>query len=348
MENERASSPSIKNLSARRKAVSASQEGWVKAELLFPEGPSPLVLRPHVEGVDLIAWAERNQNLIRQNLFARGAILFRNFDNGSMARFEELIKTTSGELMEYHDRATPRSQVSGNVYSSTDYPPEYHIELHNESSYAFTWPRRIFFYCAIVAREGGETPIADCRRVFNRIDPAIRERFIEKKVRYVRNFGEVFGMSWQTVFQTEDINVALEYCRSNHIEVEQRADGRLRTWQVRGAVARHPETGETVWFNQATSFHLSTLEPSVRQALLEQVKEEDVPKNAYYGDGSPIEDSILDALREAYREEYLTFPWQSGDVLMLDNMLMAHGRRPYVGPRKVVAAMAVPANWGTV
>lgn len=81
---------------------------------------------------------------------------------------------------------------------------------------------------------------------------------------------------------------------------------------------------------------------------MEQVKEEDVPKNAYYGDGSPIEDSILDALREAYREESLVFPWQAGDVLMLDNMLMAHGRRPYVGPRKVVAGMAGPANWETI
>jgi alpha-ketoglutarate-dependent taurine dioxygenase len=347
MENERAGGPGIKNL-IRRKAVSASQEGWVKAEPLFPEGASPLVIRPNVEGVDLVAWAGRNQDFIRQHLFARGAILFRGFDGGSVPRFEELIKTTSGDLMEYHDRATPRSQVSGNVYSSTDYPPEHHIELHNESSYAFTWPRRIFFYSAVVAREGGETPIADCRRVLDRIDPAIRERFIEKKVMYVRNFGEVFGMSWQTVFQTDDINVALEYCRQNHVEVEQKGDGRLRTRQVRGAVATHPETRETVWFNQATSFHLSTLEPAVREALLEQVKEEDVPKNAYYGDGSPIEDSILDALREAYREESIVFPWQAGDVLMLDNMLMAHGRRPYVGPRKVVAAMAGPATWEMV
>jgi alpha-ketoglutarate-dependent taurine dioxygenase len=348
MENARAGSVSIKNFSVRRRAVSASQEGWVKASPLFPEGPSPLVIRPNIEGVDLIAWAERNQDFIRQNLFAHGALLFRNFDDGSLFRFEELIKTTSGDLMEYHDRATPRSQVSGKVYSSTDYPPEHHIELHNESSYAFTWPRRIFFYCVIVAREGGQTPIADCRRVFHRIDPAIRERFIEKKVRYVRNFGEVFGMSWQTVFQTEDINVALEYCRKNNVDVEQRDNGRLRTSQVRGAVATHPETGETVWFNQATSFHTSTLEPAVREALLEQVKEEDVPKNAYYGDGSVIEDSILEALREAYREETLVFPWQTGDVLMLDNMLMAHGRRPYVGPRKVVAGMAGPANWETI
>lgn len=252
MDSMRVNSSSIKNLSARRKAVSASQEGWVNAAPLFLEGPSPIVIRPNVEGVDLIAWVKSNPDFIRQNLFARGAILFRNFDDGSVARFEELIKTTSGDLMEYHDRATPRSQVSGKVYSSTDYPPEHHIELHNEGSYAFTWPRRIFFYCVIVALEGGQTPIADCRRVFHRIDPAIRERFIDKKIRYVRNFGEVFGMSWQTVFQTEDINVALEYCGKNHIEVEQSNNGRLRTFQVRDAVARHPETGETVWFNQAT------------------------------------------------------------------------------------------------
>jgi alpha-ketoglutarate-dependent taurine dioxygenase len=339
---------SIGNFDVRRKTVSASQTEWVKIGEAQAEREPPQIVQATVEGVDLNEWAKRNRDFIDQKLLKHGAILFRDFDVSLVARFEDFIRTTSGEPMEYLDRATPRSVVNGNIYSSTDYPPNHHIELHNESSYAFTWPRRIFFFCVKSAKEGGETSIADCRRLFNRIDPTIRERFIRKKVMYVRNFGDSLGMRWQVVFQTDNMETVLEYCRKNHIKVEQKANGGLRTYQVREAVIKHPETGEIVWFNQATAFHLSTLAPTLREALLTQCREEDVPKNAYYGDGSPIEASVLDAIRDAYRKETILFPWQNGDILMLDNILMAHGRQPYVGPRTVVAGIAGPTNWDMI
>ena len=94
-----------------------------------------------------------------------------------------------------------------------------------------------------------------------------------------------------------------------------------------------------LWFNHATFFHVTTLEPSIRQALLSQLKEEDLPSNTYYGDGTPIEDSVLAELREAYKQETLAFPWQKGDVLMLDNMAVAHGRAPFKGQRQVLTGM---------
>jgi hypothetical protein len=62
--------------------------------------------------------------------------------------------------------------------------------------------------------------------------------------------------------------------------------------------------------------------------------------NTYYGDGSPIEPKVLDQLRAAYNAETVSFPWQKGDLLMLDNMLVAHGRSPFVGPRQILVGMA--------
>ncbi len=106
------------------------------------------------------------------------------------------------------------------------------------------------------------------------------------------------------------------------------------------AVATHPKTNAEVWFNQAHLFHISSLEPDVRQSLLSAFREEDLPRNVYYGDGSPIEDSVLDEIREAYRQETVIFPWQEGDTLLLDNMLFTHGRTPFVGSRKVLVGMA--------
>src|SRR6185295_14100684 len=95
----------------------------------------------------------------------------------------------------------------------------------------------------------------------------------------------------------------------------------------------HPNTGEEVWFNHAAFFHVSTLDPIVRDVLLETIGEENLPNNTYYGDGSPIESSVLEEIRAAYAQEIVAFPWQEGDILMLDNMLVAHGRSPYSGPR---------------
>lgn len=105
-------------------------------------------------------------------------------------------------------------------------------------------------------------------------------------------------------------------------------------------MARHPRTGDWVWFNQAHLFHVSNLPPEVRESLLEIVDEDDLPRNVYYGDGSPIEESLLDDIRGVLAEATVSFPWRSGDVLMLDNMLTAHARAPFSGPRKVIVAMA--------
>src|SRR6185436_3872122 len=198
--------------------------------------------------------------------------------------------------------------------------------------------------CTTAARQGGETPIADCRNVFNRIDPAIRERFIEKGWMYVRNFRKGFGLPWQTVFQTTDRAAVEEYCRQNDILVEWSDGDRLRTRAVRPAVVRHPQSGELSWFNHATFFHVSTLEPEVRDALLANFGADDLPANTYYGDGTPIEPATLDHLREAYQRETIAFPWHEGDVLLLDNALVAHGRAPYAGPRKVLVGMAEPCS----
>jgi alpha-ketoglutarate-dependent taurine dioxygenase len=113
---------------------------------------------------------------------------------------------------------------------------------------------------------------------------------------------------------------------------------------VRPAVTRHPVTGETLWFNHATFFHVSTLAPAIREELLVEFAEDELPANTYYGDGSPIEPEILDQLRALYEQFTVSFAWQKGDVLLLDNMMVAHGRAPYEGARKILVGMAEPTR----
>ena len=159
---------------------------------------------------------------------------------------------------------------------------------------------------------------------------------------YVRNFGDGFGLDWQTVFQTDDQAAVEAHCRKSGIQVEWKPGNRLRTRAVRPAVTRHPKTGEPLWFNHATFFHVSTLESGIRESLLEEFAEDELPANTYYGDGTPIEPETLEHLRALYLREMRSFPWEKGDVLLLDNMMVAHGRAPYRGARKVLVGMAEP------
>jgi alpha-ketoglutarate-dependent taurine dioxygenase len=344
MENRTSEHPPIgRPGAARRVPVSVTAEGLVKASFLQPGRTLPLVLEPRDEKLDLVTWASGCRDYIETQLLKYGGVLFRNFDVQSAERFEAFARAISRELLEYRERSSPRSRVSGNVYTSTDYPASQSIFLHNENSYQQRFNMKVFFYCAQPAQQGGATPVADCRKVFARISPAVRARFIEKRWMYVRNYGEGFGLPWQTVFQTTDKAVVEDHCRRHDIRFEWKDDNRLRTRAVLSAVSRHPKTGEAVWFNHATFFHVTSLEPWLRDALLAEFGNADeLPTNTFYGDGTPIEPEVLDELRAAYRHEKVSFPWRQGDVLLLDNMLAAHGREPYAGERKILVGLAEP------
>lgn len=305
----------------------------------------PLVITPKNDNFTLAEFFNLHKELIDQSILKYGGVLFRNFILKGTEEFEKIVADNYGSLLEYNDRATPRSQVRGKVYTATDYPSDQEILLHNESSFAARFPRKIFFYCIENADKGGETPLADVRRVYKRIDPSIRKRFVDKGVLYVRNFsGGPFGFKWQDVYQTQDKSEMEKFCTESDIEFEWIGD-KVRTRQRRPATARHPETGEPLWLNHATVLNVFALDPKLQQMLLKFFKEEDLPNNTYYGDGTGIEKETISQLREAYGAETVSFPWQKGDVLVLDNMLVAHGRRPYSGTRKVVVAMADPVAW---
>jgi alpha-ketoglutarate-dependent taurine dioxygenase len=327
----------------RRKAISS--EELITAGGLVPGATLPLLVRPVTPGLSLAVWAAHNRGWIEQRLDKHGAVLFRDFLIEDVGEFEWLVNSISTEMLEYQERSSPRSPVSGRIYTSTEYAASQSIFLHNENSYQLNWPMRIFFYCVQPAARGGETPLADTRRVFERLRPETRGRFARKQIKYVRNFGADFGLRWPFVFQTTDKEVVEQYCRRNEIKYEWRDGDRLRTESVRPGIVRHPRTGEWSWFNHAAFFHASTLEPMIRHALLSELGVDNLPNNTYYGDGSEIEPEVLDEIRAAYGHERVCFPWQQGDVLMVDNLAVAHSRTPYTGARKVVVAMADPFNW---
>lgn len=326
---------------SRRKPVAVSSEDLVAIDTFDSSHSLPLVICARRDNLEPVAWATANRLVLAKQLLKHGAILLRGFAMNGPEQFRQLVESVSGEALPYRERSSPRSRVIENIYTSTDYPSDQRIFPHNEHSYAITFPQKLYFWCEIAAQEGGGTPLADTRRILAGIDPEVVNRFREKGYLYVRNYTPHFGLSWQTAFQTEDRGRVEAYCKQAAIECEWTVDG-LRTQQKRPAVATHPVSNELVWFNHATFFHISSVEPELRRQLLAMYDERDLPNHTYYGDGSPIEDWVVQHLREAYLNELVSFRWQVGDVVIIDNMLAAHAREPYVGPRRILFAMAEP------
>jgi amino acid adenylation domain-containing protein len=337
-----------KFLNVQPKAVQLSRGSLVAMEPLAPGSKLPLLVRPDGEAVSLADWARANRETLEGKLLEHGAILFRGFDLKSAEHFEEVARAFCPELFaEYGD--LPRDAVSGKVYTSTPYPPDHTIWFHNESSQLDSWPLKQFFFCVQPAAEGGATPIADCRQIFDLIAPEVRDRFDRLGVMYVRNYTPGLDVDWRDFFHTSDRAEVEAYCRRSAIDFEWKADGGLRTRKVCPAVASHPRTGERVFFNQIQAHHVSCLPPEDRESLLKLFAFEDLPRNVYYGDGTPIEDSLMQEIVRTYQRVEVTFPWREGDLLMVDNMLTAHGRYPYTGSRKILVAMgemiSIDAVW---
>ena len=325
---------------ATRKSLGASQQDWVRTRFFEERQCIPLVIEPAVDSMNLVDWVTNNRGHVDQLLADHRALLFRGFGVDNVDLFQKFVMAASdGQLLEYRDRSTPRTTKGTRIYTSTVHPADQRINPHNEGTYWTKWALRIFFCCVQAPEEGGQTPITDVRNVHDRIDADIRQRFLDKQWMLVRNYNDGFGLRWQEVFQTEDKQDVDDYCRENDIELEWKDGDRLKTRQIRPAIRKHPHTGESVWFNHAAFFHYTTLESTMREALLGEFGVDGLPYNTCYGDGSPIEPEVAEHLRQAYAAETRMFDWIEGDVTLLDNMSIAHAREPYVGDREVIVSM---------
>jgi alpha-ketoglutarate-dependent taurine dioxygenase len=322
----------------RRKAVDLAHFNPIKESQMAPDQSLPLIMEPAADQVDLADWARNNRDYIAQKLHIHGGILFRGFNLKTPQDFERVAAGVYTELFsEYGD--LPREGAGGKIYSSTPYPEDKCILYHNESSHMNRWPTRISFFCVIAAKEGGCSPIVDCRKVYQQLDPNVRQKFEEKGLMYVRNFSDGLDVSWQHFFQTNDRSVVEDTCGGQAFICEWVGKDNLRVKQRCRAVLRHPVTGELSFFNQVQLHHVHCLDPDVRESLLSIFKREDLPRHVYYGDGSEIEDSIVDHVGEAYEKNAVRFTWREGDMVSLDNMIVAHARDSFVGPRKIVVAL---------
>jgi alpha-ketoglutarate-dependent taurine dioxygenase len=291
--------------------------------------PTPAGLAAHLRATAL------DDLLVREK-----ALVFRGFGVAEDTLDEVLDLLLPNRLAYVHGNS-PRTKVGRNLYTSTEYPPEYTISMHNELSYAASWPSRLLFSCAQASATGGATPVVDGVRWLASLDDKVREAF-SGGIRYVQNLhsGVGLGKSWQDTFETADRDEVAEFLTSSKADFEWRPDGTLRVSQTRAATVRHPVTGAEVWFNQADQWHPAALGDETAAALAEIMPPEELPQWVTFADGTPIPPELVIQARDAGLDSAIDVAWQTGDLLLIDNVAVAHGRRPFTGSRRVLVAMS--------
>ncbi|MEN3614158.1 TauD/TfdA family dioxygenase [Plantactinospora sp. ZYX-F-223] len=273
-------------------------------------------------------------------LTAEKALVFRGFQVTEETLDPVMDRLLPNRLAYVHGNS-PRTKVGKNVYTSTEYPPEFTISMHNELSYAHQWPSRLMFFCHTAAETGGATPVVDGVRWLEALDPEVRAAYAGG-VRYTQNLHDGFGLgkSWQDTFETSDRDEVEAFLSSTEASWEWMPDGGLRVIQDRPSTTRHPVTGVEVWFNQSDQWHPAALGDETAKSLAEVLPPDELPQSVTFADGTPIPDEYVIQVRDRGLESAVDVDWRQGDVLLIDNVLVGHGRRPFTGRRRVLVAMS--------
>jgi alpha-ketoglutarate-dependent taurine dioxygenase len=303
---------------------------------------SPLLITPTNGHRDISSIFAEHSAVFKDDLLEHGAILFRGFPVDTVEKFSSVVSSVSDARLNYTYRSTPRTSLGGEVFTATEFPQTQEIPLHCENAYQRDWPMLVAFCCLQPATSGGATPIASVSAATKAIGSTLMDEFEQRKVKYVRHYRPYVDLPWETVFQTSDKNEVARFCEKVDIEHSWLDEETLRTGQVCQGVATHPITGEKVFFNQAHLFHVSSLGDDTAQSMIDMFGADGLPRQSFFGDGAEIGPGVLQAVRSALNQQTYDVAWERGDVLLLDNMQFAHGRRTFAGPRKIAVSLCNP------
>jgi len=315
----------------------------VTAEPVIVEGLPTVCTFETISKEDFVHWYIIHKKLFEELILKTGGILFRGIAMDDLVDFEFVTESLFNKFISYIDGFSPRTKLSKSIYTSTEYDADFRITLHNELSFSHIWPSKLIFFCVTPAPEGGATTLADCRQILKNLDAALLAEFEQKRVMYIRNLhgGNGLGPSWQQTYETSDKAVVEQFCKNGGTEFSWRENNSLHIIQRKPATIKHSQTGEKLWFNQVDQFHPSQLNKEIHDTLIELYdgNETLLPMYGCFGDGSRITQDQIDLLRSGIDQCSVPLLWSKGDLLIIDNEVLSHGRLPYKGNRKILVAM---------
>jgi alpha-ketoglutarate-dependent taurine dioxygenase len=282
----------------------------------------------------------RYREALRAAVVEHGSVLVRGLGLRKAADAATVFRQLANGLMEEREAFAARRIYSPGVYSSSAWPANQPMCMHHELSYRHEFPGMMLFACLSAPTSGGVTGVADASIVLNALPDELVKRFVLEGWMLTRNYNDEIGASYAQAFGTEDRGAVERYCRANAIEFEWQRDGGLRTRQRRKAIIRHPVTGQLCWFNQIAFLNEWTLAPEIREYLVDVYGEDGLPFNTRFGSGAPIGEDIVQLLNQVYEAHTRRESWQAGDLMLVDNIRMAHSREAFEGPREILVGLA--------
>ncbi|WP_409329568.1 TauD/TfdA family dioxygenase [Trujillonella humicola] len=304
----------------------------------------PAVL-PAEAGGEPARWAAAHRAALRGLVAEHGAVVVRGLGLRDADDVAATFAAAAGTLVPEREAFAPREVRGPGVHGATPWPAGQQMCMHHELSYRLEVPGLLLFACLVAPAEGGATPLADAAAVLAALPPALVDRFEREGWLLVRTYGDDIGASWAEAFGTGDRAAVEAAGRADAIELEWLPDGGLRTRQRRRAVVPHPLTGARCWFNQVAFLSEWTLDPEVREYLVEEHGPDGLPFTTRFGGGDPVGEDVVALLTEVYDAHTVREPWQAGDLLLVDNVATAHAREPYRGAREVLVGLADPVRF---
>lgn len=319
----------------------------MSSSLLLPDieltpGRPPL-LHAKWDG-DPASWAAEHHGALHAAVTEHGSLLVRGLGLDEPTGTEAVFRRLTDALMADREPFAPRRSYADGVYSSSKWPPNQQMCMHHELSYALQFPGLLLFACLEAPEAGGATAVADSTAVLDALPRELVERFSREGWLLTRTYNDEIGASVAEAFGTDDRDAVERYCRTHAIEFDWQDDGSLRTRQRRSAVVRHPVSGRRCWFNQIAFLNEWTMDPEVREYLVDVYGSDGLPFNTRFGNGDPVGEDVVRTINEVYEARTLREPWRSGDLLLIDNIRTAHSREPFEGPREVLAALGNPVR----
>ena len=311
------------------------------------ERGKPAILRAEATG-DAPGWAAEHRDALRAVVAEHGAVLVRGLGLHSPAEIIEVFRRLATTLMSEKEAFAPRRVYTDGVYSSATWPANQQMCMHHELSYRLEVPSLMLFACLSAPTDGGATAVSDSPTVLDALPKDLAERFERDGWLLARSYNDEIGATLAEAFGTEERGAIESYCRDNAIELAWQPDGGLRTRQRRSAVVRHPKSGRRCFFNQIAFLNEWTIAAEIREYLVDVYGAEGLPFNTSFGTGEPLTEEIVELINAVYEAQTVREPWQSGDLMLVDNIRTAHSREAYEGPREILVGMAEPVRLSEV
>lgn len=249
------------------------------------------------------------------NLFkSSNLLLFRGFDINAET-FKTFTERFSTNFVSYVGGAYSREMINGDktLLSVTGGKQKFGVPLHGEMYYRKQKPDIIWFYCVTPALKDGETTVCDGIQTYNELSDRTQKLFTTKRIKYIRTYP---AEAWQKIYQTDDVSLVEKICNDNDMQLQVNPDKSITTNYITSAVPESRCSNYKVFINNIL--------PVVAQES--QGSQVSIVR---FEDDSKIPDEIISEIKTVTDQLTHLVSWQKGDILMVDNSRLMHGRKSF-------------------